>query len=95
MKTFEELMQQRNAANEKLGDLYLGAQGRELNDAEKLQETLLERELKQLDEQMASLQRQADHAKSMENRSVAQVGAQLRELLQDKVSITSVLKKLS
>lgn len=83
MKTFEELMQLRNAANEKLGDLYLGAQGRELNDDERLQESLLERELKQLDEQMASLQRQTDHAKSMENRSAAQVGAQLRELLQD------------
>ena len=36
-KTFSQLREQRLAANEKLGDIYVKAANRELNDEEKMQ----------------------------------------------------------
>ncbi len=62
-KTFEQLREQRLAANEKLGDLYAKAANRELTPDEKMQEINLTRELNQIDEQMKTMNREAEHSK--------------------------------
>ena len=81
MKTFNELREARNVANEKLGDLYLKATNRELNAEEKIQEEMINRELHQLDEQMSMLERENKYRASMASQAEAQKSQAFRELL--------------
>lgn len=81
MKTFNELREARNVANEKLGDLYMKATNRELNAEEKIQEEMINRELHQLDEQMSMLERENKYRASMASQAEAQKSEAFRELL--------------
>ena len=82
-KTFIELREARNTANEKLGDLYMNAKNRELTAEEKIEEMNLTRELNQLDEQMKFLNRENDNAKAQAEASKANKAKSFRELLKD------------
>ena len=82
-KTFIELREARNTANEKLGDLYMNAKNRELTAEEKIEEMNLTRELNQLDEQMKFLNRENDNAKAQAEASKANKAKAFRELLKD------------
>ena len=81
--TFEELAVARREANDKLGDLYMKAANRELTDEEKMTETNITRELKQIDEQMKVLNREHEHDKALGDHRSENMQAQLRELLRD------------
>ena len=81
--TFEELAVARREANDKLGDLYMKAANRELTDDEKMTETNITRELKQIDEQMKVLNREHEHDKALGDHRSENMQAQLRELLRD------------
>jgi len=80
-KTFAELREQRYAANEKLGDLYLKAQNRELTDDEKIQEMNLSREIRQCEDAMRALNLEADNARVTAQREAASKGVYFREIL--------------
>lgn len=82
-KTFEQLNAQRLAANEKLGDLYLNAKNRELNDDEKMQEINLSREIRQCEDAMRALNLEGENAKLNAAREKASKGEQFREMLKE------------
>lgn len=82
-KTFEQLREQRLAANEKLGDLYIKAANREMTDEEKIQEMNLTRELKQLDEQMQLRNQESVHEKATAGMNQVDKNEQFREYLKD------------
>ena len=82
-KTFVQLREARDKANEKLGDLYMNAKNREFTAEEKIEELNLTRELNQLDEQMKFLNRENDNAKAQAEASKANKAKAFRELLKD------------
>ena len=82
-KTLKQLREQRLAANEKLGDLYNKAAGRELTDEEKIQEANLEREIKQCEAAIRGMNQDAEsEAIARENRN-EQMKARFRELMSE------------
>ena len=81
MKTFEQLREQRLAANEKLGDLYMKAANRELTDEEKMEETNLTREISQCETAMRGLNLEAENKKARISREKEMKGEQFREYL--------------
>lgn len=81
-KNFDALKQRRLEANEKLGDLYLKASGRELTAEEKIEEMNLSRECALLDEQMKFINRENENAKSRQEVK-PDTQAQFREYLKD------------
>jgi HK97 family phage major capsid protein len=82
-KTLKQLREQRLAANEKLGDLYNKAAGRELTDEEKIQEANLEREIKQCEAAIRGMNQDAEsEAIAREHRS-EQKKALFRELMSE------------
>lgn len=81
--TFEELSVARREKNEALEDLYTKAANRELNDEEKQSELNLSRELKMINEQMQSKNRESEHAKTLGDKHAETVAAQFRSMLQD------------
>ena len=83
MKTFEQLSQQRNAANDKLGDLYMKTANREMTAEEKILEQNLSREIKMCEEQMKSLNLEQQHAELQTSRRRSNVNAHFRSILQD------------
>jgi len=82
-KTFAQLREQRLAANEKLGDLYLAAKNRELTDEEKMQEMNLTREIRQCEDAMRGLNLESENMKANEKREQRQKATYFRELLKD------------
>lgn len=81
--TFDELSVARREKNEALEDLYAKAANRELTDEEKQSELNLSRELKLINEQMQSKNRESEHAKSLGDKHSETVAAKFREVLQD------------
>ena len=81
--TFEELAVARREANDKLGELYTKAANREFKDDEKQEEINLTRELKQINEQMQSINREHEHEQALGEHRAETLQAQFRELLKD------------
>jgi hypothetical protein len=82
-KKFEELRSKRIQANEKLGDLYVKAKGRELTAEEQIEEANLTREISQCEREMRALNIDESHANLQREMRSNEVGAQFRELLKD------------
>ncbi len=83
MKTFAELREAYKKANEQLGDLYVKAVNRELNDDEKMQEINLAREIENCKREMAAINLQEANVKATANREKANKAKVLREVLKD------------
>jgi len=83
-KTFEQLRQQRDAANTKLGELYLKANDREeLTAEEKIQEANLEREIKMCENEMRGMKLESDHAAVQLENHKREVSEQFRQMLRE------------
>lgn len=80
-KSFEELRALRVAANEKLGDLYLGAANRELTAEESMVELNLKRELERIDSDMRGINLESENRKAVAKRESELKGEKLREYL--------------
>lgn len=81
MKTFEQLREQRLAANEKLGDMYAKAANRELTDEEKMMEINLSREIAQCESAMRAINLDNENAKATALRAGETTAANFREYL--------------
>ena len=82
-KTFAELREQRLAANEKLGDIYVKAANRELNDEEKMEVINLTREIESCERDMREINLEVANQESKKSREVAETKAAFREFLKD------------
>ena len=82
-KTFAQLREQRLAANEKLGDLFVKVGNREMTAEETLEKEMIERELLQIDEQMKLATREAENAKAVEGMNLANKNKAFREVIMD------------
>jgi hypothetical protein len=83
-KTFEQLRQQREAANTKLGELYEKANNREeLTAEEKIQEANLCREIKMCENEMRGLKLESDQAAVQMEVRKREVGEQFRQMLRE------------
>lgn len=81
-KTFEQLREQRLAANTKLGELYEKAANREeLTPEEKIQEANLNREIHMIENEMRGLKLESDNAAVHAENRKREVGEQFREAL--------------
>ncbi len=85
-KTFEQLREQRDAANTKLGDIYMAAakrENQELTAEEKSQEILLTREIEQCEREMKAINLETANKQLMANREMETKKASFRELVSD------------
>ena len=82
-KTFEQLREQRLAANEKFGDLFAKTANREMTAEELLEKEMIERELLQIDEQMKLVNRETENAKAVEGMARQNKNKQFREYIQN------------
>ena len=85
-KTFEQLREQRDAANTKLGDIYTAAakrENQELTAEEKSQEILLTREIEQCEREMKAINLETANKQLMANREMETKKASFRELLSE------------
>lgn len=82
-KSFDEAKQRSREVNEKLGDLYVKAAGRELTDEERIEEMNLTRELQYLNGEMTRLNRENENMTAREKNMKAEKAASFREFLQD------------
>ena len=82
-KTFSQLREQRLAANEKLGDIYVKAANRELNDEEKMQVINLTREIEMCEREMNGINLDVTNQKANASREQANKKAAFREILKD------------
>ena len=83
MKTYKQYREQRIAANEKLGDLYLNAANRELTDEEKMQELNLTREIRQCEDAMRAINLDSENEKLNAQREQCHKADLFREILKD------------
>ena len=81
-KTFQQLRQQRMAANEKLGDLYQKAANRELTAAEQIEETNLTREIENCEREMRAINLEAANTDARRATRHEDANAALREIMQ-------------
>lgn len=82
-KTFEQLREQRLAANEKLGDIYVKAANRELTSEEQMEVTNLTREIEMCEREMKGINLEVTNQQATAHREKAQKGERFRELLKD------------
>ena len=82
-KTYSQLREQRLAANEKLGDIYVKAANRELNDEEKMQVINLTREIEMCEREMTGINLDVTNQKANASREQASKKAAFREILKD------------
>ena len=82
-KTFEQLREQRLVANEKLGDIYVKAANRELNDEEKMQVINLTREIEMCEREMKGINLDVTNQQANANRETANKKAAFRELVSE------------
>lgn len=82
-KTFEQLREQRLAANEKLGDIYVKAANRELNDEEKMQVINLTREIEMCEREMKGINLDVTNQQANASRETANKKAAFRELVSE------------
>lgn len=80
-KTYEQLREERIAAQERLGDLYEKAEGRELNDAERAEERELSRTITLVEAQMRGNNLDAQSAQAREQMENISVAYELREAM--------------
>ena len=80
-KTFSELREQRMAANEKLGDIYVKAANRELNDEEKMQVLNLTREIEECEREMRGINLDVTNQEAQKSRREVEKKAVFREML--------------
>ena len=80
-KTFSELREQRMAANEKLGDIYVKAANRELNDEEKMQVLNLTREIEECEREMRGINLEVTNQEALKSRREVEKKAVFREML--------------
>ena len=80
-KTFEQLREQRLAANEKLGDIYVKAANRELTSEEQMEVTNLTREIEMCEREMKGINLEVSNQQATAHRALAQKGEQFREML--------------
>ena len=78
-KTFEELREQRLAANEKLGDIYVKAANRELTDEEKMQVTNLSREIENCEREMRGINLEVANQEAQKSHRKRDIAAYIRE----------------
>ena len=81
--TFEELAVAKREANDKLGELYVKANNRELKADEKETELNLTRELKMIKEAMSDIAIRENHEKALGDQRNENLQASFRELLKD------------
>lgn len=81
-KSFAELREQRLAANERLGDIFVKAANRELSAEEQVEVANLEREIKMCENEMRSLNLEAENGRVNAEREKFYKGQAFRELLQ-------------
>jgi HK97 family phage major capsid protein len=82
-KTFSQLREQRIAANEKLGDIYVKAANRELTEEEKMQVLNLTREIEMCERGMDGITRDVNNQQANASREKANKKAAFRELLSE------------
>ena len=82
-KTFEQLREQRLVANEKLGDIYVKAANRELNDEEKMQVINLTREIEMCEREMKGINLEVTNQQANASRETANKKAAFRELVSE------------
>jgi len=82
-KTFAQLREQRLAANEKLGDIYVKAANRELNEEEKMQVINLTREIEMCEREMKGINLDATNQQANASRETANKKAAFRELVSE------------
>ena len=82
-KTFEELREQRMTANEKLGDIYVKAANRELNDEEKMQVTNLSREIENCEREMRGINLEVANQEAQKAHRSKDIAAYIREQMNE------------
>ena len=82
-KTFEELREQRLAANEKLGDIYVKAANRELTDEEKMQVTNLSREIENCEREMRGINLEVANQEAQKSHRKRDIAAYIREQMNE------------
>ena len=82
-KTFEELREQRLAANEKLGDIYVKAANRELTDEEKMQVTNLTREIENCEREMRGINLEVANLEAQKSHRKRDIAAYIREQMME------------
>ena len=82
-KTFEELREQRLAANEKLGDIYVKAANRELTDEEKMQVTNLTREIENCEREMRGINLEVANQEAQKSHRKRDIAAYIREQMME------------
>ena len=82
-KNYSQLREQRLAANEKLGDIYVKAANRELNDEENMQVINLTREIEMCEREMTGINLDVTNQKANASREQASKKAAFREILKD------------
>ena len=82
-KTFEQLREQRFAANEKLGDIYIKASNRELTAEEQMNVTNLSREIEMCERQMKGIKMDADYNNTMRESAMVNKNKAFREIMMD------------
>jgi len=82
-KTFSQLREQRIAANEKLGDIYVKAANRELNDEEKMQVINLTREIEMCEREMKGITLDVTNQEANASREKANIAKSFRGLLSE------------
>ena len=82
-KTFAQLREQRLTANEKLGDIYVKAANRELNDEEKMQVINLTREIEMCEREMTGINLDVTNQEANASREKANIAKSFRSLLSE------------
>ena len=80
-KSLRELQELLKNKNNELGELYVGAAGRELTDEEKLKESILSREINQAKNEIDRFCSNEKVREVMASRAKENANARLRELL--------------
>ena len=82
-KTYAQLREQRLAANEKLGDIYVKAANRELNDEEKMKVLNLTREIEMCEREMRGINLDVTNQEANASREKANIAKSFRSLLSE------------
>lgn len=82
-KTFEQWREQRLAANEKLGDIYVNAANRELTAEEQMKVTNLTREIENCEREMKGLNLDMVHMNANREQSQVAKNAAFREMIKE------------
>lgn len=82
-KNFAQLREQRLAANEKLGDIYIKAANRDLTSEEQIQVANLNREIEMCEISMRGMKLDSDFNATMRENAMVMKNRQFREIMED------------